>query len=58
MRLTDEAPIQAALESGITVFDTARAYAGNEQLVARALGGRRGRLVTKGGMRDGWVPDW
>src|SRR6516165_11233817 len=57
MRLTDEAPIQAALESGITVFDTARAYAGNEQLVARALRGQRGRLVTKGGMRDGWVPD-
>jgi aryl-alcohol dehydrogenase-like predicted oxidoreductase len=57
MRLTDDPPIQAALESGITVFDTARAYAGNEQLVARALRGQRGRLVTKGGMRDGWVPD-
>src|SRR5215471_17843805 len=57
MRLTDEAPIAAALESGITVFDTARAYAGNEQLVARALRGRRGRLVTKGGMGDGWIPD-
>jgi diketogulonate reductase-like aldo/keto reductase/adenylate kinase family enzyme len=57
MRLVDDAPIVAALEAGITVFDTARAYPGNEELVARALRGRRARLVTKGGMGDGWVPD-
>src|SRR5215468_9488880 len=57
MRLVDDAPILAAFESGISVFDTARAYAGNEELVARALRGRRARIVTKGGMGEGWVPD-
>jgi aryl-alcohol dehydrogenase-like predicted oxidoreductase len=57
MRLVDEAPIVAALEAGITFFDTARAYAGNEELVARALRGHRARLITKGGMGEGWVPD-
>src|SRR5262249_8541290 len=57
MRLVDEAPIVAALEAGITVFDTARAYPGNEELVARALRGHQARLITKGGMGDGWVPD-
>jgi aryl-alcohol dehydrogenase-like predicted oxidoreductase/predicted kinase len=52
--------IAAAAEAGITVFDTARAYGDNEALVARALRGRRARIVTKGGMtRPGgaWVPD-
>jgi aryl-alcohol dehydrogenase-like predicted oxidoreductase len=57
MRLTDDAPIIAALEAGITVFDTARAYPGNEELVARAVRGRQARVVTKGGMGEGWVPD-
>src|SRR5262245_41152776 len=57
MRLTDDTPIIAALDAGITVFDTARAYPGNEELVARALRGRPARLVTKGGMGDGWIPD-
>jgi|SRR5581483_8456267 len=56
--------IAAAAEAGITVFDTARAYEGNESLLATAL--RRcgaettARIVTKGGMTrpDGaWVPD-
>jgi aryl-alcohol dehydrogenase-like predicted oxidoreductase/predicted kinase len=63
--------IAAAVESGITVFDTARSYGHgeaelghNERLLARAL--RRAgadasaRIVTKGGMArigDGWVPD-
>jgi aryl-alcohol dehydrogenase-like predicted oxidoreductase len=68
MRMTDEEAaldtIAAAAEAGMTVFDTARAYGDNEQLVARAL--RRcgadatARIVTKGGMtREGgsWVPD-
>ena len=48
----------------MTVFDTARAYDGNEQLLAHALRGCAGsegaRIVTKGGMaRPGgaWVPD-
>jgi aryl-alcohol dehydrogenase-like predicted oxidoreductase/predicted kinase len=54
------ATIAAAADAGVTVFDTARAYAGNEQLLARALRGRAVRIVTKGGMArpDGrWVPD-
>ncbi len=54
------ATIAAALDAGVTVFDTARAYPGSEELLARALAGRRARVVTKGGMaRPGgrWVPD-
>jgi aryl-alcohol dehydrogenase-like predicted oxidoreductase/predicted kinase len=63
--------IAAAVEAGITVFDTARAYGlgadelgHNERLLARAL--RRSgvhataRIVTKGGMTrtgGGWIPD-
>ena len=63
MRLAEQAAetIAAALGAGITVFDTARAYEGNEQLLARALSGANGtRIVTKGGMarpNDAWVPD-
>jgi aryl-alcohol dehydrogenase-like predicted oxidoreductase len=65
------ATIAAAVEAGITVFDTAHAYGRgaadlghNERLLATAL--RRcgaqdsARIVTKGGMTragDGWVPD-
>ena len=40
MRLPAESAgetIAAAADAGITVFDTARAYEGNERLVARAL---------------------
>jgi len=54
------ATIDAALSAGVTVFDTARAYEGNERLLARALRGRAVHIVTKGGMRrDGarWLPD-
>ena len=57
------ATILAAVEAGITVFDTARAYGDNEQLLARAIrnaGASAARIVTKGGMArlDGaWVPD-
>jgi len=63
MRLEDEAAatIAAAVESGMTVFDTARAYDGSEALLAHALRGVDGaRIVTKGGMsRAGgaWIPD-
>jgi aryl-alcohol dehydrogenase-like predicted oxidoreductase len=69
MRLPDDeelafSTIAAAAEAGITVFDTARAYDGNERLLARALRAcgaeARARVVTKGGMTrpDGaWVPD-
>jgi aryl-alcohol dehydrogenase-like predicted oxidoreductase/predicted kinase len=64
--------IAAALDAGITVFDTARAYGldehdlgHNERLLARILSDRatpqsRPRIVTKGGMTragGGWVPD-
>jgi aryl-alcohol dehydrogenase-like predicted oxidoreductase len=63
--------IAAAVDAGITIFDTARAYGAgqadlgsNERLVARALrtcdADRRARVVTKGGMTragGGWVPD-
>jgi aryl-alcohol dehydrogenase-like predicted oxidoreductase/predicted kinase len=57
MRLTDDAPIVAALTAGITIFDTARAYPRNEQLLARAVRSRDVRVVTKGGMGAGWIPD-
>jgi aryl-alcohol dehydrogenase-like predicted oxidoreductase len=67
MRLPPEAAadtIAAAADAGVTVFDTARAYEGNERLVAGALracgADARARIVTKGGMSraaGGWVPD-
>ena len=64
MRLPEDTAhdtIAAAVEAGITVFDTARSYDGNERLVANALRGANGvRIVTKGGMRrEGgvWIPD-
>ncbi len=64
--------IAAAVEAGITVFDTARAYGRdetdlghNERLLAGVLArvpeaASRPRIVTKGGMTrpgGGWVPD-
>jgi aryl-alcohol dehydrogenase-like predicted oxidoreductase len=58
------ATIAAAAASGITVFDTARAYGPNERVLAGALHGcgaaATARIVTKGGMArpgGGWVPD-
>jgi aryl-alcohol dehydrogenase-like predicted oxidoreductase/predicted kinase len=80
MRLsTDEArdegraleTIAAAVQAGITVFDTAHGYGHgpdelghNESLLARALRGagvaERARIVTKGGMTragGGWIAD-
>ncbi len=65
------ATIAAAVDAGITVFDTAHAYGHgeaelghNERLLARALracdADRTARIVTKGGMRrpdGGWRPD-
>jgi aryl-alcohol dehydrogenase-like predicted oxidoreductase len=63
------ATITAAAEAGVTVFDTAHAYAPdgeqlghNERLLARALRsyGAGARVVTKGGMTragGGWIPD-
>lgn len=63
--------IGAAVEAGVTVFDTARSYGlgendlgHNEWLLARSLrrsgAAVRARIVTKGGMArvgGGWVPD-
>jgi aryl-alcohol dehydrogenase-like predicted oxidoreductase/predicted kinase len=67
MRIPDDdvgAVVGAAVEAGITVFDTARAYGESERLLASALraagAAERARVVTKGGMArpDGtWVPD-
>jgi len=68
MRLPDDesarTTIAAAVGAGVTVFDTAHAYEGNERLLASALRGldaaAGARIVTKGGMaRAGgaWVPD-
>ncbi|MGV3619400.1 MAG: aldo/keto reductase [Archangium sp.] len=64
MRLLDDATVHAALEAGVTVFDTAHAYTGNEALLGRALAahplGAKARVVTKGGLvRDGaaWRSD-
>jgi aryl-alcohol dehydrogenase-like predicted oxidoreductase len=58
------ATIAAAVDAGMTLFDTARAYDGSERLLARALracgGDQRARIVTKGGMSragDAWIPD-
>jgi aryl-alcohol dehydrogenase-like predicted oxidoreductase len=66
------ATVHAAIDAGITLFDTARAYARdettlgeNERLLARAFRGRpaamgRLRIVTKGGMSrpaGRWEPD-
>lgn len=64
------ATIEAALDAGVTIFDTARSYAlderelgHNEQLLARALKRRPGvatRVITKCGMRrngGAWLPD-
>ncbi len=59
MRLIGEAPIVAAAEAGITVFDTARAYGESERMLGRVLRemGIPARVVTKGGMAEGWTPD-
>jgi aryl-alcohol dehydrogenase-like predicted oxidoreductase/predicted kinase len=54
--------IRAALDAGITILDTARAYGDSERVVGRVVRERgvAARVVTKGGMlRDGkkWEPD-
>ena len=66
-----ESTVAAALDAGITLFDTARTYdgpghevGGNERELSRLLrahaGGRVIRVISKGGMRrEGttWIPD-
>jgi aryl-alcohol dehydrogenase-like predicted oxidoreductase len=61
---TARATVAAAVEAGMTVFDTARAYGGNERFIAAALrslgAADTARIVTKGGMSragDAWVSD-
>src|SRR5215471_11071101 len=64
------ATLAAALDAGVTIFDTARSYAidehdlgHNERLVAQALlarTGKQARVITKCGMRrdaGAWIPD-
>jgi aryl-alcohol dehydrogenase-like predicted oxidoreductase len=64
MSTDEDETIAAAVSAGVTVFDTARAYQHNEQLLAGALrrcgAAEKARIVTKGGMTrpgGGWVPD-
>src|SRR3569833_1446122 len=49
--------IQAAVERGVTFFDTAEAYGANEELVGEALAPFRDKVVitTKFGFRNGEV---
>lgn len=61
------AVLEAALDAGITLLDTADAYAHdehdvghNERLIARAIAGRPVTVVTKGGLErpsGAWVPN-
>jgi aryl-alcohol dehydrogenase-like predicted oxidoreductase len=67
-RMADEdvpAVVNAAIDAGITLFDTADVYGnggGSETLLGKALGSRRGRVIiaTKFGsdMRGANGPDW
>lgn len=64
MRLDEDrsaAVIHAALDAGITLFDTARSYGGgrSEEFLGRALGSRRDEVViaTKFGAGSGGPPD-
>lgn len=52
--------VGAALDLGVTVFDTARSYGDSEVRLGRALGARRRDvlLVTKGGYGVAGIPDW
>jgi aryl-alcohol dehydrogenase-like predicted oxidoreductase len=52
--------LNRALDLGVTLFDTARAYGASEERIGRHLAHRRGELVlsTKGGYGIDGVPDW
>lgn len=52
--------VGAALDSGITLIDTARSYGLSEELLGRAMAGRRERVVlsTKVGYGVAGVQDW
>lgn len=55
-----DALVGAALDHGITLFDTAPSYGTSEERLGRALGTRRHgvTLATKGGYGVPGVPDW
>lgn len=55
-----EALVGAALDLGITFFDTARSYGASEARLGRALRGRRGEAIlsTKVGYGVASAPDW
>lgn len=55
-----DALVHAALDHGITMFDTAPSYGSSEERLGRALGARRKDVVvaTKGGYGVDGVPDW
>lgn len=52
--------VSAALDLGVTVFDTARSYGASEERLGRALRGARDRAVvfTKGGYGVEGAADW
>jgi aryl-alcohol dehydrogenase-like predicted oxidoreductase len=52
--------LHAAIDAGVTLFDTARSYGASEERLGRMLGARRNRLVlsTKGGYGVEGVADW
>jgi aryl-alcohol dehydrogenase-like predicted oxidoreductase len=53
------AVVHAALDRGLTFFDTARSYGASEERLGRFLEGRTDVLVaTKGGYGVDGVPDW
>ena len=58
-RASSEALFEAAIDAGITTFDTARAYGESERALGNFLRARSTnvRVVTKGGMAEGWRPD-
>jgi aryl-alcohol dehydrogenase-like predicted oxidoreductase len=57
-----QAVVDAAIEEGVTLFDTSDSYGESEVMLAKALGSRRGQVViaTKFGsdLRGANGPDW
>ncbi|MDB4934200.1 MAG: iolS [Labilithrix sp.] len=55
-----DALVGAALDEGVTLFDTAPSYGSSEERLGRALGARRrdAIIVTKGGYGVPGVADW
>lgn len=55
-----DAVVSAALEHGLTLFDTAPSYGSSEERLGRALGSRRRdvTLATKGGYGVPGIGDW